>query len=88
MLSISVSLCTIVPKSALNYYTLLTLEINFFNPIHSDEMVEKAVAAKSAKVFDDQVAAASGPLGMGYLCVNIASSYCRSPKCQYVQTIR
>jgi len=48
---------------------LLTLEINFFNPLHSDEMVEKAVAANSAKVFDDEVAAASGPLGMGYLCV-------------------
>lgn len=45
----------------------LHIEINFFNPLHSDEMVEKAVAANSAKVFDDQVAAASGPLGMGYL---------------------
>lgn len=40
-------------------------------------MVEKAVAAKSAKVFDDQVAAASGPLGMGYLCVVIISLRCK-----------
>lgn len=42
-------------------------EINFFYPIHSDEMVEKAVAANSAKVFDDQIVEAQAGLKLGYL---------------------
>ena len=45
-------------------------EINYFNPIHADQMIRKAVEANSAKVFDDAVALASGPRGFGYLCVS------------------
>lgn len=53
---------------------VLVPEINFFYPIHSDEMVEKAVAANSAAVFDEQILAANGPLGMGYLLASTSYS--------------
>lgn len=43
------------------------IEINFFNPLHSDDMVDEAVAANDYRVFDAHVAAASGPRGLGYL---------------------
>lgn len=47
----------------------MLIEINFFNPLHSDQMVDEAVAANDYRVFDAHVAAASGPRGMGYLSV-------------------
>jgi len=68
-LHIGMSTCLCAKPIIMSHPFLWALEINFFNPLHSDEMVEKAVAANSALVFDDQVGAASGPLGMGYLCV-------------------